>query len=310
MHSIPLIIVLICLWQPSFAQSFEDYQRLNASESRLAEFKDDDRTLQLKIQQLGVINQSRKKYKVPLLQLDILASRVANKIAKQAVDGRFMGHFNLEGESPWMRYAFAGGKDHVSENAAAISSDTPLPTSEADILRDMTQMHAAFMAEKAPNDGHKQTCIDANHNFVGIGLAIGNGEFRYYEEYIDRYLHFKEFDTQIKAGQEWTLSVKPISDKHRLWICIVYQQSLQKKLSAKTISSIPSYNDFTKNITYNLAPWELPVPDPNGYFLFNFAPVQKGIYYIQLHLDDKPYIKGKVSTDGKISASGVVVEVK
>ena len=51
------------------------------------------------------------------VKLDILASRVANKMCREAAENNFIGHWNLAGEKPYHRYAFAGGYDHVSENA-------------------------------------------------------------------------------------------------------------------------------------------------------------------------------------------------
>ena len=40
----------------------ENYIKLNNSESRLSEFKDDEEALKLKLKQLEIINNSRKKY--------------------------------------------------------------------------------------------------------------------------------------------------------------------------------------------------------------------------------------------------------
>ena len=47
------------------------------------------------------------------LGLDILASRVANMQSREAAANRFSGHWNMRGEKPYHRYAFAGGVDHV-----------------------------------------------------------------------------------------------------------------------------------------------------------------------------------------------------
>lgn len=292
------------------AQTLADYQKLNESETRLAQYKDDDRMLRLKLAQLEVINQSRKKYRAQTVKLDILASRVANKIAQEGAHDKFMGHFNLKGENPWHRYAMAGGTDHVSENAAGVSSSTDIPSSDSDILGLMNEMHQAFMAEKAPNDGHKQTCIHPHHNYVGIGAAWHKGEFRYYEEYLDRYLMFKDFSRTEKSGNDWRVSVKPSSQSHHLWAVLVYHQPFPKAMSAKAVSAIPSYDDFGKTLVHNLAPWEIPAPDVNGYSNLSFHLKQKGLYYVQVYVSDKPYSKGKASTEGKISASGVVIEVK
>lgn len=291
------------------AQTIDDYRALNDAETRLLDFKDDDWTLQLKVTQLQIINQSRKKHKAPPVALDILASRVANKMATEAVDGMFMGHFNLEGQWPWYRYALAGGTDHISENASAIRSSDDLATGEDDLLSYMEKMHRAFMAEKKPNDGHKQNCIDKHHTHVGLGLAIEGGEFRYYEVFVDSYLQIKPPVTSIKRGDSWSLSVKPLDASQHMWMCVVYHQPFPKKMSAKEASAIATYNDYGKSVFASLAPWDLPVIDAKGFTAFEFTFKEKGLYYVQIYLSDEPYTSGKVSSDGKTSASGVVVTV-
>jgi uncharacterized protein YkwD len=305
-----LIICALVIHFYALGQTTDDYLKQNQIENRLNEYKDSPQMLKLKIEHLEVINKSRLKYNVQPVKLDILASRVANKIAMEAAHGKFMGHFNRKGETPWQRYAFAGGVDHVSENAAAISSTEKIQESDKSILLNMKRLHQAFMDEKAPNDGHKQTCIHPHHNFVGIGVAIHEREFRYYEEYVDRYIEFKNIVTATSPGKEITINVKPIQNNHHIQICLIYHQPFPKSMSARTISAIPSYNDYGKTLVKSLAPWDLPQSDKQGYLSIPFQQKQKGLYYIQIYLHDKPYEKGKISTDGMISASGLVIEVR
>ena len=121
-----LIIILIILPHSilprqtsasSEVKEIEKYKELNDKEKRLEEYKDDDEMLKLKLAQVDVINTSRKKFRAQPVKLDIFASRVANKMAREAGENDFIGHWNLAGEKPYHRYGFAGGYDHVSENA-------------------------------------------------------------------------------------------------------------------------------------------------------------------------------------------------
>ena len=91
-------------------KDFDYYKTLNYKESALPEFKDNDETLALKLIQLQVINESRKKFNVTPVKLDILASRVANRMCKEAAENDYVSHWNMNGEKPYMRYAFAGGE--------------------------------------------------------------------------------------------------------------------------------------------------------------------------------------------------------
>ncbi|TLX77431.1 CAP domain-containing protein [Labilibacter sediminis] len=294
----------------SVSQSeIEKYIKLNNNEHRLLEYKDDKTSLLLKLQQLHHINASRKKYKKDPVELDILASRVANKISKQAAQKKFMGHFNTDGESPYHRYAFAGGTHHIVENASAISANQKLPAAENDITAYMQQLHNAFMAEKAPNDGHKQNCIHPHHNFVGIGYYIYNNQFRYYEEFVDQYLKFGDFQETVTINQSVNLPVKPVKNKH-LYMALAYYEKKTGKMSVAAINRKKVYNDYTSELTHQILPWNLPQQNNEGYTPLRFTFTKKGLYYIQIFVDDKPYSGGKATTKNKIQASGVVIEVE
>jgi hypothetical protein len=228
-------------------------------------------------------------------------------MAQEAAQNHYMGHFNMAGQTPYMRYGLEGGRDHIIENASAYSSSTAINAKSEEIAAMMKQLHAAFMAERAPNDGHKKACIDPTHNFIGLGIAWHDKEFRYYEEYVDRYLAFDGPATTIKSGNTIEFDVTPLLPSHHLYAMLVYYQPEPKPMKPKTISTIASYNDFTEAQVVNMAPWELPQPDSKGTTHLSIPSTKKGIYYIHLFLDDKPYTQGKATTAGKIIASGIVV---
>ena len=189
-----IIIAIVCLPRSILPRQSSDlkkidvdnYIRLNEKESRLIEFKDDEESLKLKLKQLEVINKSRMKYKAGDVKLDILASRVANKMCKESAENKYLGHWNLNGEKPYQRYAFAGGYDHVSENAFGESTNATYKKSSITIYEMMIRAHNSFMSEIAPSDGHKSNIINKMHNYVGIGFYVTENQFRYYEEFIDR----------------------------------------------------------------------------------------------------------------------------
>ncbi len=285
------------------------YETLNANESRLLEYKDDKSALLLKLNQLAHINASRKKHRQPEVLLDILASRVANKIAQDAVEGNFMGHFNLLGESPYYRYALAGGKDHVTENASALSSTESLPGAPLNISGYMQEAHNAFMAERAPNDGHKQNIIHPHHNFVGIGFYLHKNQFRYYEEFLDRYLVFGEFKPSVNVNTKVIIPVKPKEGKH-LHMVLAYYQKLPSPMSADAITRQMQYDDFTDDLAHKILPWELPIADAQGFSRLEFTFQKKGLYYIHIYLDNQPFTTGKASTKNKVQASGLVIVVR
>ena len=95
------IFFLIALLCPpdnsgSKTRSFDYYKALNDNETRLLQFRDDDEALRLKVNHLEIINKSRKKHKAASVELDILASRVANKACREAAPSAYcMGNSQI-----------------------------------------------------------------------------------------------------------------------------------------------------------------------------------------------------------------------
>ena len=290
----------------------EYYIDLNDKEERLVEYKDSREMLQLKLAQLEVVNKSRKQYKVPPVQLDILASRVANKQCKEAAEQGFRGHWNARGEKPYHRYAFGGGTDHVTENASATWVEGgSFDRSPQNFAKLMVNLHGQFMAEKAPHDGHKQTIIDKNHNFVGLGCHMTATEFRYYEEFIDRYAVTGPVPKRVRSGEEFIVEVTPDMG-YFLYSAVAYYEKPPKAMTVAQVNRKNSYPDYTDVMTLQYAPWDITgyrMEDGKYRIPFNFT--KKGAYYIQTMVDKKnPAATTSFSTVGKTIATGLVVIVE
>lgn len=312
MKSIVTIFALQLIFFQALPQEFESYSKLNEAETRLMDYKDSDEMLKLKIQQLAIINKSRKRYKASPVKLDILASRVANKQSKEAAEGEFRGHWNLRGEKPYHRYAFAGGKDHVTENAAATwieggSFDGELET-HAKLMADL---HGEFMAEKKPHDGHKQTILQKDHNYVGIGCFMTSTHFRYYEEFVGRYADIGNVPQKMKPNQEFTVSIKP-KDGLFLFYGAAYYEKTPRPMSQSAVNKKSSYPDYTAVTSVKYAPWDLAkYRDTSGTYSVPWSFSKKGLYYIQLLVDKKePSGLTSYNTQGKTIATGIVVIVE
>jgi hypothetical protein len=290
--------------------SGEDYFRQNEQEGRLQEYKDSDEDLLLKIKQLEVINRSRKRYRVEPLKLDILACRLANKMCKEAALNDYVGHWNLKGEKPYHRYAFAGGLDHLSENASGQMTSGRFNNSPEAISKRMEEDHGSFMAEKKPNDGHKQTVIDKDQNYVGLGFYASDKQFRYYELYIKRYYSFEDIPSELERGEKFTIKSKP-PEGFYFNLLVVYYEKDPSPLSPAQISSRSYYNDYTDEIAYQIEPWNIEDFRTGSWYKFPMRFNKKGLYYIQIFSSDQKYQTGRrFTTEGKLQASGIVIKVE
>ena len=289
--------------------NLDKYIELNDAETRLPEFKDDIDALKIKLAQLDIINASRKKYRAEPVKLDILASRVANKMCSESAENEYIGHWNLAGEKPYHRYAFAGGNDHVSENAYGEWTTGRYDISTHEIAAMMKNGHATFMKEKAPNDGHKRTIIDKYHNFVGIGYYMSENQFRYYEEFIDRYLEFENVPQKVKVNDMCTISVKPINNEY-LYYMVIYREKSLKPMNPAQIKKLGSYSDFTDEQYLRMTAWELSEYKKGDTYNIPLKFSKDGYYYIHIFLDSKEITKPtSLNTKGRTSASGIVLTV-
>jgi uncharacterized protein YkwD len=312
-----LAIILICLPHSILPHSDSDdqqddlefYLKQNDSELRLQEFKDSPDALKLKLAQLEVINISRRKYNASPVKLDILASRVANKMCREAAENKFTGHWNMAGEKPYHRYGFAGGYDHVSENAFGEWSSADYQVSDEKISSLMKSGHASFMSERSPNDGHKKNIIEKSHNFVGIGYCLQEKQFRYYEEFIDRYFTFENIPGEVKSGETFNITLKT-DGKYFLYFLIVYYEKFPSPLTPSQISRKGSYNDFTDKEYKTLFPWDLDRYRNGTLYQIPLTFTAEGIYYIQAYTDKKNITKQtSLNTKGKTPYCGIVIKV-
>lgn len=312
---VALVAIIICIPRsilPHSAEAQPDidyYVRMNDSEKRLEEYRDSRQALELKLQQLETINSSRKRFNAKPVKLDILASRVANRMSREAAENNFIGHWNLRGEKPYHRYAFAGGYDHVSENAFGEWSNMDYKNSPETIASLMKSGHQTFMKEKAPNDGHKKTVINKDHNFVGIGYAVEGKQFRYYEEYIDRYLTFDNIPSEVRKGESTSITVST-DGKEFLYFMIVYYEKDPSPMNAREISRRSSYDDFTNSVYKESWAWDLARFRNGNTYKIPLSFSKEGLYYIQLYTDRKEITRpGSLDTKGKTPRSGIVIKV-
>ena len=310
-----LIMITVFLPHSIFPQGTDEsgkddleyYKKMNENEQRLIEFKDTDESLELKLAQLDVINKSRRKNKALPVKLDILASRVANKMCREAADNNYIGHWNMAGEEPYLRYAFAGGYDHVSENAYGEWSSDNFSVSLISSL--MKTGHGKFMSERAPYDGHKQNIIDKSHNYAGIGFYLTKKQFRYYEEFIDRYFEFENIPSEVKAGNPCTIMIKTDGQSF-LYYVVVYRENWPHHLSPAQINKKGSYPDFTNQKYKEIFAWGLSLYRNGTTYKIPLEFSKEGLYYIQIFSDKKELTKpASLNTKGKTPESGIVIKV-
>jgi uncharacterized protein YkwD len=192
-----------------------------------------------KAELLRIINEERQAHGVPPLAYDLLGAKVGDEFCDDAARNRTIGHWDLAGRAPYLRWALAGGIDHHAQNFAAESRRGYEFTEPAAEL--LKTMHAAFMAEKPPDDGHRRTVLDPIWTHVGIGYAVVGGEMRMTEEYSRRVLEWAELPPgPVKAGSSTPVAFKLPPGWNVGSVEVAYEE-FPKPMSRAEISARGSY---------------------------------------------------------------------
>ena len=170
--------------------------------------------------------------------------------------------------------------------------------------------HGTFMAEKPPYDGHKKNITEKSHNFVGIGYYISGKQFRYYEEFLDRYFEYEDIPAEVGIDEPFHITVNTKGETY-LYYLVVYREDFPELLTPAQISSKGSYEDFADEQYLRMAAWDMAGIRRGSEYIIPLKFSKEGLYYIQIFADKKEITApSSVNTMGKTPYSGIVIKVK
>jgi len=73
----------------------------------------DDPYYETRLALVAQINRDRGANGVGPVEFDALSSRVGDQHCQEMAARQYLAHWNLQGQLPYHRYHFAGGRDHV-----------------------------------------------------------------------------------------------------------------------------------------------------------------------------------------------------
>ncbi|MGV8120052.1 MAG: CAP domain-containing protein [Candidatus Xenobiia bacterium LiM19] len=307
-------LILVCATAPATGAEVPGEIKLqNEQEKRLWEYRDTDEILAIKLENLKIINRDRARFGALPVKIDILAGRVANRHCRDMALNAYMSHWNMKGEKPYHRYAFAGGTDHVSENLASVTANYPLPQAPPDLLKRMNESEDQFMAEPPGSDGHKLNVIRKSHTHVGIGLYLHEGEFRYAQEFLDRYTSFRGINTVVPKGGKVSMSGLVIPPDTGIYAVLVYREKLTP-MTVEQLNNTHSYSDYTDEKVFEIWPWDLSFNKESKTFdlTLDFNGKSPGYYYVHMYfkkpVSSIPYrMPSSADTTQAACATGIVL---
>jgi hypothetical protein len=174
----------------------------------------------------------------------------------------------------------------------------------------MEKGHRDLINERPPNDGHKQNIIQKDHNFVGIGYYLSDKEFRYYEEFIDRYLEFDHVPHDLAINERSDLVVDTRGSSY-LYFVIIYYEKFPGPMKPSQLIRTGSYTDFTHEVYQNIPAWDLAAYRNGTAYKIPLRFTKEGLYYIHIFTDPSDKSKSRsLNTQGKTPVSGIVIKVR
>jgi hypothetical protein len=188
---------------------------------------------------LAMVNQERREHGLSPLEVDALASRVAEDHAREMVNDLFLSHWGRDGRKPYHRYSFAGGTEATQENGASYND---ISTANSDEIEESAaQLHQSMIDEKPPDDGHRQTILFPYHTHVGFGVAVNPDHLRIVELYVSRYAEIPRMRRNAAPGAVLNFSGRLLNPKHSLEGIHVYYEPLPKPPSLAWLRQLRSY---------------------------------------------------------------------
>ena len=188
---------------------------------------------------LEMVNEERAVEKVPPLQMDELATDIANKHAADMVTREFASHWGSDGLKPYQRYSFAGGTEATQENVSA--ADNTWSMKLEDLKQDTAYLHVRLYQEKPPHDGHRRAILAPQHTHVGFGLAVEKLRLRLVELFVAKHVKLESLTRTAKPGSQINFSGKTLNSKHQLANIEVFYEPLPVVPELSWLRQVRSY---------------------------------------------------------------------
>jgi hypothetical protein len=173
---------------------------------------------------LQLINEEREVAKLPKVEIDELATKVANRHAEDMADGEFASHWGRDGLKPYHRYSFAGGYHATQENVSA--ADNTWSSQLEYLKQDTAYLHIRLYQETPPNDGHRKAILAPQNTHVGFGLAFYKLRLRMVELFVSKHVQLDPVAQSARPGAEFYLSGRLLKSSYSLNAIEIFYEPL------------------------------------------------------------------------------------
>lgn len=203
---------------------------------------------ELRNQMLELINRDRTTTGLGTVQIDTLATQVAQAHAEEMAAHFYMSHWNLQGFGPDLRYTLADGSDTVMENVymswQRYKNGIPIP------LNDWQKVIADSEKSLMNSPGHRTNILTPEHTHIGIGIAYNDttGDVRIAQEFVNHYIDLDPIPQSCKLGDTILVSGQLSPGMTEPLINLAYE-SLPRSMSVPELNATNTFQSPAKFVT-------------------------------------------------------------
>jgi uncharacterized protein YkwD len=187
------------------------------------------------------INQDRAKFGLQPVKEDDAATKIGMINAIEQQKYQFVGHQSVDGSDPYYRYSQIGGNDYHAQNTAGRWGYRLNSLTYEQVLDWIMDSHYRMVSEVPPHDGHRRNILDPYRNFVGIGIAYSNKNCYLTQEFLNRYIAFKNpIPKKVRKGREFSIQGKPYRG-YKVAGATIFYEPFFSPLTPAQINDIPNY---------------------------------------------------------------------
>lgn len=183
---------------------------------------------------LDQINRDRQAVAASSVEFSRPLSDAADRHCREMLANGFTNHWNLSGESPYLRYSRAGIPHFTSENISSIRA-TPFDSSPAGLEAALLERHRSLVDEKPPFDWHRRSILDPRQTHVGIGIAFGEEGLVLIEVFAKAYAEVDPLPDIATAGERVVQRGKVLDPRYSVDFVVVHWEPLPQPRTVREL---------------------------------------------------------------------------
>ena len=160
---------------------------------------------ELVLYSLELINEDREHYNTPLVEIG--TSSTAQEHAEELLNLCKTSYWSSNGMKPYMRYSIDGGEGAINENIAVVGTPGIQKYWTQENMEQIIAWNQHRMVERDELNAfrHSKNILDANHNYLNIGIAWNSFCVAIVHQFEDKYIQWNQKPI-LTTNKEFILS--------------------------------------------------------------------------------------------------------